>query len=188
MLLLRLHSCISSILLSSKVSNSCVLGSDVDTRRRSAADFVRGLCRFFESQVMEIFGSHIQQLLGEYAANPSTEWIKKDAVFCLVGALAKRGETAQFGATKTSELVDLGDFYAKHVRSELVDPDVNRAPVIKADALKYVVSFRGQLPPSSVVEAANASVLLLTADSVVVRNYAAHTIERLFMLKHNNVS
>uniref|UniRef100_A0A914URF2 Exportin-2 n=1 Tax=Plectus sambesii TaxID=2011161 RepID=A0A914URF2_9BILA len=163
-------------------------GSDVDTRRRSAADFVRGLCRFFESQVMAIFGTHIQQLLAEYSANPSGEWVKKDAVYCLVGALAKRGETAQFGATKTSELVDLNDFYAKHVRPELLDSDVNRAPVLKAGALKYVVSFRGHLPSASIVEAANASVILLTAESVVVRNYAAHTMERLFMLKQNNAA
>ena len=75
-----------------------------------AGELVRSLCRFFEAEMMVIFGTHIEQLLAEYATDPE-QWPKKDAVFCLVSSLAKRGQTAQQGATKTSELVDLQQFY-----------------------------------------------------------------------------
>lgn len=81
------------------------LGSDSETRRRSAADFVRALCTYFEAQLVEIFGGHVSNLLSDYATDRVRNWAQKDVVFCLVGALATRGETAQHGATKVSQLV-----------------------------------------------------------------------------------
>ncbi len=39
-------------------------GSDLDTRRRSAKELVKGLRKSYEQQVTQIFGNHIQTLLG----------------------------------------------------------------------------------------------------------------------------
>lgn len=50
-------------------------GSDVDTRRRAAADFVRALCRFFESQLITIFSGYIQSLFEQYQANPGIAFV-----------------------------------------------------------------------------------------------------------------
>ena len=36
---------------------------DVDTRRRAASDLVRGLCKFHEQRVIEIFSHHVVAML-----------------------------------------------------------------------------------------------------------------------------
>ena len=36
---------------------------DVDTRRRAASDLVRGLCKFHEQRVIEIFSGHVVAML-----------------------------------------------------------------------------------------------------------------------------
>lgn len=44
------------------VENSFMI-SDVDTRRRAACDFVRGLCKYFEGPVTAIFSHYVSMLL-----------------------------------------------------------------------------------------------------------------------------
>ena len=56
-----------------------------------------------------------------------------------------RGRTAAAGATDTNQLVSLPDFYARHIAPELAAPDVNDRAIIKADALKFLTTFRGQV-------------------------------------------
>ena len=45
-------------------------GSDVDTRRRSAADLVKALSKFFEPQITAIFADYIKLLFQEYQQDP----------------------------------------------------------------------------------------------------------------------
>lgn len=82
-----------------------LLGSDRETRRRGASDFVRALCKNFEQQVVQILGGTIGEFLGEYAQNPQENWRRKDVIYCLVTAMASKGETERFGATTTSQIV-----------------------------------------------------------------------------------
>lgn len=81
------------------------LGSDIDTRRRGASDFVRALCRRFEGPVTGILSNVITSFLEECARDLSASWLKKDVIYCLVTAIATKTETARFGATSTSDLV-----------------------------------------------------------------------------------
>ena len=55
-----------------------------------------------------------------------------------------RGRTAAAGATDTNQLVALPDFYARHIAPELAAPDANDRAITKADALKFLTTFRGQ--------------------------------------------
>lgn len=60
---------------------------------------------------------------------------------------------------------------------------VNGMPVMKADAIKYVVTFRSVLPPHLIVSTLPALTNLLEAESVVVRIYAAAAIDKILLLK-----
>lgn len=60
---------------------------------------------------------------------------------------------------------------------------VNGMPVMKADAIKYIVTFRSVLPPQVIVNALPALTKLLEAESVVVRIYAAAAIDKILLLK-----
>lgn len=61
---------------------------------------------------------------------------------------------------------------------------VNGIPVMKADAIKYIVTFRSVLPSQVIVSTLPALTQLLEADSVVVRIYAAAAIDKILLLKH----
>ena len=66
---------------------------------------------------------------------------------------------------------------------ELLDEDVDRHPVLKADALKFVTLLRGQLATQALLGIFGGLVSLLAAEANVVHSYAAVAIERLLASK-----
>jgi exportin-2 (importin alpha re-exporter) len=56
-----------------------VEGSDSETRRRSSEVLLRAMCRLFEVETVAVCYEHIGTMLEEYAANPATAWVAKDA-------------------------------------------------------------------------------------------------------------
>src|SRR5690606_5179296 len=92
-------------------------GSDADTRRRAAADLVRGLCQFHEAKVHAIFAEFITAMLQN-----AQEWRFKDAAVFLVMAIAAKTKTTARGTAAVSQFVNLTEFYTTHVK-----PDLNPA-------------------------------------------------------------
>ncbi|XP_050543879.1 exportin-2 [Daktulosphaira vitifoliae] len=158
-------------------------GSDVDTRRRAACDLVKSLSKEFEEITMRSFGLYVKSMLEQYTANEQN-WRSKDAALFLVTTLASRGSTQRHGTTKISELVNLEEFTTLHVLPELANSNINGMPVMKADAIKYIVTFRSVLPTQIIVNTLPALTKLLEADSVVVRIYAAAAIDKILLLRH----
>uniref|UniRef100_A0A671U2Y1 Exportin-2 n=1 Tax=Sparus aurata TaxID=8175 RepID=A0A671U2Y1_SPAAU len=158
-------------------------GSDIDTRRRAACDLVRGLCKFFEGPVTAIFSGYVNSMLGEYAKNPGENWKHKDAAIYLVTSLASKAQTQKHGITQANELVNLNEFFVNHILSDLKSPNVNEFPVLKADAIKYVMIFRSQLPKEQLLQAVPLLISHLQAESTVEHTYAAHALERLFTMR-----
>lgn len=69
------------------------------------------------------------------------------------------------------------------VLPELRSADVNAAPLLKADALRFVTTFRSQLPASTLLGLLVPVGALLGAEAVVVHSYAATAIERFLALR-----
>eukprot|EP00892_Ulva_mutabilis_P007603 jgi/Ulvmu1/5214/UM022_0007.1 len=115
-------------------------GSDTDTRRRAACDFVRCLADRFPAETTQIITSYTTQLLQQYAENPAENWITKDIALYMVMALAVKGKTAAAGATTVNSLVDINAFFQQHIVSELTTADINERPVLKADSLRFEAS------------------------------------------------
>lgn len=158
-------------------------GSDVDTRRRAACDLVKALSKSFEGPVIQNFSQYVQAMLQEHAKNPGKNWKSKDAAIYLVTSLAAKAQTQKLGITQTSELVNIVDFFRTQIAPELQSPNINDQPVLKADAIKYVMVFRQQLPADVLVACVPLLVNLLLSSSHVVHSYAACTLEKLFMVK-----
>ncbi|KAG9332670.1 hypothetical protein JZ751_014768 [Albula glossodonta] len=163
-------------------------GSDIDTRRRAACDLVRGLCKFFEGPVTGIFSGYVNSMLQEYAKNPRVNWKHKDAAIYLVTSLASKAQTQKHGITQANELVNLTEFFVNHILTDLKSPNINEFPVLKADAIKYVMIFRSQLPKEQLLQAVPLLVAHLQAESTVEHTYAAHALERLFTMRGANTS
>jgi exportin-2 (importin alpha re-exporter) len=64
-------------------------GSDSDTRRRAATEFVRSLVEKFESRVTNIVLEYVKLHLAQYAANPAANWKSKDTAMYLVSSNSK---------------------------------------------------------------------------------------------------
>ncbi|KAL3867833.1 hypothetical protein ACJMK2_040679 [Sinanodonta woodiana] len=158
-------------------------GSDVDTRRRAACDLVQALCKSFEGPVIQNFSQYVQALLQEYAGDPVGKWKSKDSAIYLITSLAAKAQTQKYGITQTSGLVNISDFFTGHILPDIRSIDVNAMPVLKADAIKYLMVFRNQLPREALLDAFPHLIHYLQASSLVVHTYAAHCIERHLMVK-----
>ena len=158
-------------------------GSDVDTRRRAACDLVKALSNSFEAQMTDVFGRFVTAMLASYATNPEANWRSKDAAVYLIIALASKGSTQKHGTTKTNQLVDLVDFFRSHILTELQQGQADRLMVLKADAIKYVMTFRNHLPREALLATLKPLVSLLGSPSLVVHSYAANALDKLLILK-----
>jgi exportin-2 (importin alpha re-exporter) len=157
-------------------------GSDSDTRRRSACELVKSLTAKFPEQVTALCSQYINVLIQEYASNPQSNWKSKDCAMYLIMALTVRGKTAAAGATSTNQLVNIGQFFQEHVVPEL-QSNKDTLPVLKADCLKFVITFRSQLPKETCIALLPSITALLTAESNVVHSYAATCLERMLAIK-----
>mmetsp|Transcript_33790 Transcript_33790/g.100617 ORF Transcript_33790/g.100617 Transcript_33790/m.100617 type:complete len:935 (-) Transcript_33790:308-3112(-) len=162
-------------------------GSDSDTRRRAAADLVKSLTERFPQEVTQLFTGYVKSLLDQYAANPSANWKAKDSAIYLVLALTVQGKTGAQGATATNQLVSISDFFTLQVLPELQSKPSSGQPILKADAIKFVTTFRSLLPKETCIALFPALIAYLGCEYNVVHSYAALAIERLLMLKEKGV-
>ncbi|KAK9511317.1 hypothetical protein O3M35_005891 [Rhynocoris fuscipes] len=158
-------------------------GADVETRRRAACDLVRVLAQHFDERVSLIFSQFVQAMLNDYSLD-NYKWRQKDTALYIVTCLAERGSTSKHGVTKTCSMVPLDEFAKNHILPEL-EKDVNLLPVIKADAIRYLIKFRSVLPPQILIASLQNIIRHILADNVVVRSYAACTIEKMLVVRHN---
>ncbi|KAK1859018.1 hypothetical protein I4F81_001616 [Pyropia yezoensis] len=165
-------------------------GSDGETRRRAAVELVKGLRAHYDAPVTASFSAFVANALKAYAAGAEGAWRGKDAAIYVVTALGWKAGTAAGGATETSSLVDVADFYASHVAPELTTAAATVAagrsvehPILVADALKFAITFRNQLPAPAVRPLVDAATSLLASPEVVLHSYAAACVERLLSVR-----
>lgn len=61
--------------------------------------------------------------------------------------------------------------------------DVNALPILRTDALKYIVVFRNHLRPGLLIEAISAFLKLLSSRHTILHQYTAYALERLMLVK-----
>lgn len=156
-------------------------GSDSDTRRRAATDFVRQLAGKFESSVTTVVSQYADHYLAEYAKDPASNWKSKDTATYLFSAIAAKGiPTASHGVTTTNQLVNIADFFQKHLAADLVAENVH--PILKVDAIKYLYLFRSIITKEQWQEVFPMLVRHLGSSNYVVYSYAAIVVERVLAL------
>ena len=100
-------------------------GSDSETRRRAASDFLRQLSDLHPQSVTTVIMTVVDRCLQEYASNPQERWRSKDTAVNLFYATAAKGTaTTSQGITKVNENVDIGDFFSKNLAADLQGTDM----------------------------------------------------------------
>ncbi|XP_050237080.1 exportin-2 [Mercurialis annua] len=155
-------------------------GSDLDTRRRIACELLKGIAMNYRVQVMELLAVQIQNLLSSYAANPAVNWKDKDCAIYLVVSLATKKAG---GASVSTDLVDVQNFFSHVILPELQSQDVNGFPMLKAGAIKFLTVFRSLIPKPLSLQLLAELVRYLGAESNVVHSYAAGCIEKLLLVR-----
>ncbi|KAI2473802.1 putative mportin-alpha export receptor [Annulohypoxylon bovei var. microspora] len=153
-------------------------GSDTDSRRRAATDFLKQLQGNFESLVTSVAGRYINH----YLEQGKTNWKDKDTAISLFLAVAAKGAvTAAHGVRTVNPLVNVVDFFQQHIANDLIS-DAGVEPISKVDAIKYLYTFRSQLSKEQWQAAFQPLVQNLGSSNYVVYTYAAICVERLLFL------
>ncbi|GAA5979655.1 hypothetical protein JCM5350_003797 [Sporobolomyces pararoseus] len=156
-----------------------------ETRRQAASDFTKALMEQFESQVTGIVTQYISVYLQQYASNPQTNWKSKDTAIFLLTSIATRGSTLQQGVTSTNALVDVIKFFSEHILADLQAPAGSVHPIIQADAIKFLYTFRNQLTKEQLLSVLPLLIPHLQNPAFVIHTYAALTIERILFIKQD---
>lgn len=77
---------------------------------------------------------------------------------------------------------------------DLLEGSPNISPVLRSDAIKYLVLFRNQLKPELILEIfcgknnqLDTSILrLFSSEHILLHHYLAYGIERILLLKNTN--
>ena len=157
-------------------------GSDSDTRRKSATELVKGLRKNYEQEVTGICSSYITAMIQQYLTNPQANWKAKDIAIYLITALAVKSSTSLHGTTDVNSMVPLLDFFTSQIWPELQSTNPP-ALILKADSLKFITTFRLQLPKSVLVSAFPVLLSHLENPNYVVLTYAANCIEKILTSK-----
>lgn len=159
-------------------------GSDVDTRRRAACDLVQALCKFQEEQLVEVLGRFIEDMLRKYQSEKEANWKLKDLSIFLYSAMASKGSTRQHGTVSISQLVNVEKFFEDNIVSDLLDENRGLGPhILKADALRYITTFRNHISLNTLVHRLPTIAKHIMSENVVVRTYATITLEKLLTIR-----
>ena len=156
-------------------------GSDSDTRRRAATNFLRTLLQRYQDLVTSTAQKYIDIFLQEYAKNPQENWKHKDTAVYLFSAIAALGTvTAAKGVVSVNPNVDVLSFFQNNIASDLQSQDSH--VILKVDSVKFLYNFRNQLSPDLWRAAFPLLVNHLANSNYVVHTYAAIAVERALYL------
>ncbi|CAK9435521.1 uncharacterized protein LODBEIA_P02480 [Lodderomyces beijingensis] len=156
---------------------SDVEGSDFDSRRKSATDFLREM----KELNSELLTSTVMKYVTQFLSHSNNDWKNKDTAIYLFSSLATKGNVTNIGVTATNVLVDVVKFFSDNVAHDLESPEVH--PILQVDAIKYIYIFRNQLTKEQLIATMPRLINHLNDKAnVVVYTYAAITIEKLLSM------
>lgn len=153
-------------------------------RRGGAIGLVRGLMEFHEAEMTQILQRYIDDFLALYNRAPLQQWRDKNAAVALFGAIAIKGSiTSLKGVTRVNPLVNIDDFFTKHVLMDLQPINPALHPILKIDAIRFVADFRSQLTRQQLLGVLPLLQHHLQSTHTVVHSTAAITLDRILTVK-----
>ncbi|KAK6460649.1 CAS specific exportin for Srp1p required for accurate mitotic chromosome segregation [Scheffersomyces coipomensis] len=160
-------------------------GSDFDSRRKSATDFLRELKDLNSELLTATVMKYVNQFLLSNN-NDNKDWRNKDTAIYLFSSLAAKGSVTNLGVTSTNVLVDVIKFFTDNIANDLIGSN-NSHPILIVDSIKYIFTFRNQLSKDQLLSAIPLLIDHLSRNqNTVVYTYSAITIEKLLSLTSFN--
>lgn len=156
-------------------------GSDSDSRRRAATDFLREIQNQFETLTTTVVAKYYEHYLSKHNSDPKNNWRAKDTAVWLFSSIAAKGTPSQArGLAATNPNVDVLGFFQTNVATDLTTQSAQ--PLLKVDAIKYLYTFRNQLNKDQWQAAFPLLAESLNSQNYVIYTYAAITIERVLVM------
>ncbi|KAF2716812.1 Cse1-domain-containing protein [Polychaeton citri CBS 116435] len=156
-------------------------GSDEDTRRRAATNFLKKLMENFEKLVTDVVMKYVNHFLAEYAKDRKGNWKAKDTAVHLYSSIAAKGTaTAAKGVLSINPNTNVLDFFQNTIAEDLTNGDAEL--LLKVDAIKYLYIFRSILSAQQWQAAFPLLVQHLNFSNYVVYTYAAIAVDRALYL------
>lgn len=156
-------------------------GSDSDTRRRAATDFLRQLMTQFEDLVTHNVMGYVANYMQNYNADRTENWRSKDTAVYLFCSIAAKGvPTASHGVIQTNPLTDVGQFFQDNLAADLLTEAGH--PLLKVDSIKYLYLFRSLITKEQWQQVMPLLVNHLGDNRYVVYTYAGIAVERVLYL------
>ncbi|EPZ31546.1 Exportin/Importin, Cse1-like domain-containing protein [Rozella allomycis CSF55] len=147
-------------------------GSDLDTRRRSASELIRGLMTHFEVQLTPLFLNYINECLNFNKNNK--DWISKDTAVHTFMSIAMKGQLTQQGISQINKNLNIQNFFEENILNELENN--NSHPMILVAEIKFLIIFRNQLNISNKLP--NILLGLLKNNNSIVKTYSSICLEK----------
>lgn len=149
----------------------CNLKSSNFGRREPACKLIKALSQHFFSDMTEICGRYMRALLTEYLTSPVQNWHAKATVLYILSSITAY-ICAQKEFTDCPELNFLPAFYEAQIFPELCELDVNSVPVLKIEAIKFVMEFRRQLRHEFLIQCIPHLTRLMNSSCLAVSHIA----------------
>lgn len=110
-------------------------GTDSETRRRAATDFLRQLMQQFQERVTLMVTRYIDYYLQEYSRDRESNWKSKDTAVYLFCSVASVGAvTSAHGVKTVNPYVNVIEFFSKNIAEDLVSGSSH--VILQVDAIK----------------------------------------------------
>jgi len=156
------------------------------SRRNGVIELIQGLRKHFEQQITDMLASYSAKLLNDYKTDPKANWKQKDAAVCLLSALTICGAVTSRGVREINSRIPFQAILQEHILPELGQYP-NNQPVIQADILKFISTFRNQIPGEHYGAIIGQCVRMLESKYYVVNSYASICIDSLLSVKDGDI-
>lgn len=110
-------------------------GTDSETRRRAATDFLRQLMQQFQELVTTVTMQYVTHFMQEYSQDSKSKWKSKDTAVYLFCSIAAEGTvTSHAGVKSVNPRVDIIEFFQSNIAQDLTT-DTGHA-ILQVDAIK----------------------------------------------------
>jgi hypothetical protein len=128
-------------------------GTDADSRRKAATEFVRGLMEHFEAPVTTTCGKYIEVSLANYEKDKRANWKEKDTALYLIMAL---------GAKSVNERVSCKKAVRRFVATDVCP---RKSRLARLRSTRTSLSFKSSLAPFSPISKPLPMILPLILSS-----------------------
>ena len=162
-------------------------GSEISNRHGSAVSLIHGLMEFHEQEMTEILFSTVQSCLLEYNADPMKNWSQKLLATQVFSAIGAKGFTESLGVSIVNPRVNIMDFFQSQIITDLMTTGKSLHPLLLLESIKFVVSYRNQLPKDILVQCLPLMLNHLESGGFIIHTFAAIAVEKLLSVKRNGV-